>query len=269
MRPTVEDVRSWTGRDVVDAEGHELGRLMGAFLDAGDRPRWLAVQAGDGEVVPVPVEGVEPTGGAVRAAALGKTVRGAPRLALQDELTDELERRLEAHYGVGGDDATPSPQPAPDVEAGAQEAIVERLREAYALESEALLRLQTLVSVVEDDEVQHDATLHTAQTEMHRTGVQARLAALEASSSTLHDAAHAAKASLAGLVEKIHGNPVVAVRDAEAFERREAAFYAELEELARAAGDTATADLAAGHRADEEAMAVRFAGSIPRLDSPV
>jgi ferritin-like metal-binding protein YciE len=266
MPPTPEEVRDWVGSDVLDAEGTGLGRLIGAYLDDAGRPQWLAVEI-DERVAPVPAAGAEPAGRVVRVAALATDVRLAPRIGRDEPLGPGTEAQLAAHYRREQPPSPPEATAPPQLDPEQRAAVVAKLREAYSLEGEALLRLEALIATVSDDEVGHDATLHSDETQLHRTGVEERLKALDAAPSKLRDVAHGAQAAAAGVAGGVQG-AVAAVRDAEEFERREAAFYAELEQLARAVGDSATATLAAKHRADEEAMAVKLAGSITRLDSP-
>lgn len=285
MHYTVELVRGWIGRDALDAEGTLLGTVAEAYADqVTGRPTWLGIRLAEeaddpgraagagsqpGGVTPVPIDDAEPTGSAIRVAALAEAVRAAPRFAAGRTLEIGDEDALAAHYGLSEPETAATPDPAPQVDPARQGEVVELLQEAFALEAEGMLRLQTLIAGVEDPEVSHDATLHLDQTQLHRSGVEERLKALDASPSALEQVAHAAQAAVAGLKEKLEGDAVAAVRDAVEFERREADFYARLEALARAAGDTATADLASAHAADEAAAADVFAGSIPRLDSPV
>jgi ferritin-like metal-binding protein YciE len=264
---TAETVRSWHGRAAVDADGHELGAVV-----ADVWPDWLAIErsGGTGEIVLAPLAGAEPTGQAIRLAVLGDTVLQAPPVA-DPAAPDQAERtRLAAHYArpVAPAPASPAAPPPGRVDGTRRRSIVARLRAADALEGEGLRRLHALPAAVGDPEVQHDATLHAGVTELHRTGIERRLAALEAGPSKARDALRAIRATLAGARGRTGLSGSAALRDAEAFERREAAFYEELETLARAAGDTATADLAAAHRADELAAADTLAGSVPRLESP-
>lgn len=287
MHYTVELVRGWIGRDALDAEGTLLGQIAEAYSDERTgRPTWLGIRLADdrarttdgtsegpssahGGVAPVPIGDSEPTGTAIRVATLAATVRSAPRFAAGATLELADEDALAAHYGLTEPEVAAEPDPPPQADPGRQGEVVALLREAFALEADGMLRLQTLISTVQDPEVSHAATLHLDQTQLHRSGVQERLKALDASPSSVEQAAHAAQAAVAGLRERLQGDPVAAVRDAVAFERREAEVYARLEALARGAGDSDTADLAAAHRADEAAAADVLAGSIPRLDSPV
>lgn len=273
MAYTVEAVRGWVGRDAVDAEGHLVGVVGHPYRDAQTGGvTWLAIVLGGDEehVVPVPLEGCEPTGTAIRLPILGDTLRAAPRFGATEPLSPGAETTLSGHFGSRrGDEGRHRAQAPPDADAEHRGEIVSRLREAYALEGEGILRLEALQTMLEDPEVSHDASLHTETTKLHRTGVEERLELLEKTPSHLRDVRHGARAMAAGVKGRLVGNPVELLRDAIAFEEREAAFYAELEALARGAGDTATAELAAAHRADEEAMAVTLTGSIARIDSPV
>lgn len=274
MGYTLEAVRSWVGRDAIDADGHLAGVVGHPYRDAQTGGvTWLAIVLGgdEGHVVPVPLEGCEPTGTAIRLPVLGDTLRAAPRFGATEPLSPGAEATLVGHFGRRRRDegSGGGSQPPPDADADRRGEIVSRLREAHALEGEGILRLEALQATLEDPEVGHDASLHAETTKLHRTGVEERLKLLEKTPSHLRDMRHGARAMAAGVKGRVSRDPVMLLRDAIAFEEREAAFYAELEALARGAGDTATADLAAAHRADEEAMAVTLTGSIARMDSPV
>jgi ferritin-like metal-binding protein YciE len=230
---TFEQVAQWIGRDALDADGRLVGRVAAVHRDLSGAPSTLEID--DGGVLSVPVEGCEEAGTAIRLP-----IADGPAPPRHDRANGVVSE--ETGFAQSSSDE-----------------VVERLKEAYALEGEGLARLEAMAAAFEDVELQHRCTTHSEETINHRTGVEERLHALGEKPGK--------PISLSSPLPKGLG-PVELLREAVEFEQREASFYDELEALARAAGDTATADLAAAHRADELAAADSFRAEIPRIDSP-
>jgi ferritin-like metal-binding protein YciE len=271
VRWTREELETWGGREALDADAEPVGHIYAVFVDDDSRAaRWLAVRTGahGDDVTPVPVDGAEPTGAAIRLPHPAATIRAAAHVAPGRDLTPEEDRQLVAFYGLAPA-PTPSPRPAgggPGVDA----AVLEGLRSAHALEREAYNRLQSLISTLEDAELQHDVARHLTETEGHAAAVSGRLEQLESAPSSLQDALGVVTgkgASMAGAIAS-GKDPGDLLRDALAFERRECAVYTELAATARGAGDGATAEIAEKIRADEEAMAETVAGALRRMGQP-
>lgn len=193
------------------------------------------------------------------------TIMAAPHVPADTDLTPDQDRQLCSFYGLE-EPPPPSPNP-PGGGPGADASVIAALRDAHALERDALGRLQSLVSSLDDDELQHDVARHLTETEGHEAAIGGRLEQLEAGPSALQDALGAATARAAS-VAATGGDTAGELRDALEFERRECAAYADLIQTARDAGDGATAQIAEKIRADEEAMAETIAAALRRMGEP-
>jgi ferritin-like metal-binding protein YciE len=263
VRPTLAELQSWAGREALDADAEPIGRVVATFVgQASGAPRWLAVQTGahGDDITPVPIEGAEPTGRAIRFPHAVAAIRAAPHQSLTEDLTPDQDRELEVFYGLTAD-APQQPLPSGGGP-GADPSVVAALRQAHALEREAISRLQSLVSSLDDAELQHEAARHLTETEGHEAALAGRLEQLEAAPSSLRDLLAHAKPTLPS------GTPAI-LRDALEFEQRECAAYGELAATARSAGDGATEQIAQKIRADEEAMAASLAGALRRIGETV
>jgi ferritin-like metal-binding protein YciE len=262
MRWTRSELDSWRGLEALDADAQPAGEIVATFVDEDSgTPRWLAVRTGThgDEVTPVPIDDAEPTGGAVRLGHPIERIAAAPHVALGGSLTREQDHELSLFYGL-----QPPPPAAPRPAgggAGVDEAVVSALRDAHALERAAHGRLQSLLSALDDVELQHDVARHLTETEGHAAAVAGRLEQLEAAPSSLRDALGIAEAKVSPSPGATEG----LLREALEFERRECSAYSELIATARSAGDDRTAQIAEKIRADEEAMAETIAASLRRL----
>jgi ferritin-like metal-binding protein YciE len=271
VRWTLAELDAWRGREALDAEAQPVGRIVSTFVSQeSGKPRWLAVETGahGHEVTPVPIEGAEPTGGAIRFPHPADTILAAPHLNGAD-LAAEQDRQLVAFYGLE-EPPPPRPQP-PGAGPRPSPAVIDALRAAHALEREAHSRLQSLISTLGDVELQHDAARHLTETDGHAAAIAGRLEQLEAAPSGLRDMLGMATAKGVSLVSRsVTGSRTAhLLRDALGFERRECGFYDELAATARGAGDSATEAIAVRIRADEEAMAETLAGALRRMGQPV
>jgi len=105
---TLEDVQTWQGRKLVDADGDKIGTIEEILLDrqTGELA-WAAVKTGlfGLEHTLVPIGDAEPVGDdEVRVHLDKETVKRAPRIDPGGELSAEDERRLWEHYGRSDDD---------------------------------------------------------------------------------------------------------------------------------------------------------------------
>ena len=272
MRLTLAELEDWRGREALDADAEPVGEVVGTLVsEQSGAPRWLALRTGahGDELTPVPVEGAEPTGAAIRIPYAAGTIRAAPHQPAAGSLSPEQDRELCAFYGL---DPEPSPAPQPAGPArGVDDRVVAGLRDAHALEREAISRLQALIGALEDIELQHDAERHLTETRGHAAALEGRLEQLQAARSPLQDAFATAVGKGAGLAGELGtgGDPGELLRDALEFERRECAFYGELLKIARDADDDATAAIAQRIRDDEEAMAETIAASLRRMGKAV
>ena len=99
---TLEEVGTWRGREAVGADGERIGKIDDIYLDRqSGEPEWAAVKTGlfGLNVSFVPLEGASASGDAVRLGYDKATVKDAPNVAPDGELSPEEERRLYDHYG--------------------------------------------------------------------------------------------------------------------------------------------------------------------------
>ena len=100
--PTLDDVKTWRGRQVVGPDGEKVGKLEDIYLDRrSGEPEWAAVSTGlfGTRVSFVPLEGASPTGDEIRVNYDKATVKDAPNVDPDGELSPDEERRLYEHYG--------------------------------------------------------------------------------------------------------------------------------------------------------------------------
>lgn len=104
--PTITELESWTGIDVVGPDGERIGRLDHAYVDRETgEPTFLALQAGflDLGSALVPARGAHRTeDDAIAVEFDTAAVKAAPHVKAGEELTAEEETRLFEHYGLGG-----------------------------------------------------------------------------------------------------------------------------------------------------------------------
>ena len=100
--PTIEDIRSWTGQDVVDSHGEKVGSVDHVYLDRETgEPTFAAVKTGMFGLKSslVPIDGFSGTGGDLRVSYEKAQIKDAPAIDADQELTPEEEQKLYAHYG--------------------------------------------------------------------------------------------------------------------------------------------------------------------------
>ena len=101
--PTLEDVKTWRGQDVVGPDGDKIGTLEDVYLDRQTgEPEWATVRTGlfGTRVSFVPIRDAEKTDDdAVRVPVQKEKVKDAPRIDADEELSTEEEQRLYEHYG--------------------------------------------------------------------------------------------------------------------------------------------------------------------------
>jgi len=142
---TLEDVQTWRGLKMVDADGEKIGTIQEIFLDRHTgEPAWATVKTGLFGMREsfVPIRDAETTDdGEVRVPIRKQQVKDAPKVEAEGELSPEEERRLYEHYGRSdydewdGQDRTTgldlpeetgrdAPSAAGDAEAGATPVVV-------------------------------------------------------------------------------------------------------------------------------------------------
>jgi hypothetical protein len=95
----------WHQREAVDPAGHDVGRVEDLYIDqtSGD-PAFLLVGGGLFGIHKhfVPVEGASLEGDdKVRLGFDADTIKGAPRISADEQLSVGEEQRLFEYYGIG------------------------------------------------------------------------------------------------------------------------------------------------------------------------
>jgi sporulation protein YlmC with PRC-barrel domain len=101
---TLEDVQTWRGLKLVDADGDKIGTIEDVLLDRQTgEPAWAGVKTGlfGLKHTLVPIRDAERAGDdAVRVPLQKEQVKDAPRIDPDGELSPEEERKLWEHYGL-------------------------------------------------------------------------------------------------------------------------------------------------------------------------
>ena len=129
------------------------------------------------------------------------------------------------------------------------------LRGAHSMEMNVLQMLVALITTTKDPEVTSLLERHKSETEAQIQRLAQRLSDRGEDTSTLKDAGAVATAFFKGLGDVARSEKATKnARDGYVTEALEIATYHLLERLAQRAGDTATAEVAATNRAEEETM---------------
>ena len=147
-----------------------------------------------------------------------------------------------------------------------KEQLVKHIDEAYAMEQNVLRMLDGLIATTEDEEIKEELRQHKLETEQHAERLEKRLAAHDASPSTVREAVGLMNALMKGVVDMVRQEKAGRnARDGYATEHLEIASYQLLERVAQAAGDEETAEVARQNRKDEEAMAKKIESNWDKL----
>jgi uncharacterized protein (TIGR02271 family) len=101
-QPSIETVRAWRGRIMVDADGAAIGTIADIYLDnETNEPTWAAVHIdfGDRDTL-VPLAGAIAEGEQVRTPQLRGMVIAAPPCRPDRALRRDEERELYRHYSL-------------------------------------------------------------------------------------------------------------------------------------------------------------------------
>jgi uncharacterized protein (TIGR02271 family) len=99
---TREDVLSWRGRDLYDSDGDKIGSIDEIYLDRETSdPEWAVVTTGlfGTKRTFVPLSEARPSEDGIRVPFEKATVKDAPRIDPDGELSHDEERSLYDHYG--------------------------------------------------------------------------------------------------------------------------------------------------------------------------
>ena len=107
--PSVEEVRGWLGRVMVDRDGNRLGEITDIYLDREtDRPEWAVVRTGlfglRSSFVPL-AEATE-TEDHIQVPHQRTLVKDAPNIEADGQLSEAEEAELYRHYSLDYDTET-------------------------------------------------------------------------------------------------------------------------------------------------------------------
>jgi ferritin-like metal-binding protein YciE len=171
------------------------------------------------------------------------------------------ERAMAQRIGERWDAAVEASLREKDAE-DVREEVVKYLRDAHALEGQALQLLEAGPEIAEFDELRSVFERHVEQTREHQRLVDERLEELGSAPSRVQAAAMRASALNLGAFFKAQPDtPVKLAGFAYAFEALEAGAYELLARTARRAGDQQTVALAERILGDENAAAEQIAGT--------
>jgi hypothetical protein len=124
--PGPEATHRWQGRTLVDHNGEPLGSIEVIYLDkVTNQPEWALLEAGAPGLARtfVPLVSASEEGDSVRVPFAKTLVEEAPRMAADQELSEDQEQELYRHYGVpysraDSSSGLPAGEPEPKAEPG-------------------------------------------------------------------------------------------------------------------------------------------------------
>jgi len=103
MPPSIETVRTWQGRTMVDPAGDKLGTIDAIYLDdETGQPEWATVTSGlfSAKTAFVPLAQAQATGDSVQVPYGKDQVKSAPTMQADGDLSEDEEAELYRHYGL-------------------------------------------------------------------------------------------------------------------------------------------------------------------------
>jgi hypothetical protein len=98
------DIRDWRGHDVVDTDGHKIGKLESIYVDTGtDLPSFATVTVGlppRQRLVFVPLTGATVSPGSLKVTYPRKRVKDAPSIDIDGVLPAHDEEAIFRHYDL-------------------------------------------------------------------------------------------------------------------------------------------------------------------------
>src|SRR4029453_17468985 len=119
--PSVEEVRTWLGRVMVDRDGNRLGEITEIYLDPEtDRPEWAVVQTGLFGLRSsfVPLAEASEVDDHIQVPHQRTLVKDAPSIEADGQLSEAEEAELYRHYGLDYDTVTPDSHHATGLSGG-------------------------------------------------------------------------------------------------------------------------------------------------------
>jgi sporulation protein YlmC with PRC-barrel domain len=119
--PSVEEVRAWVGRSMIDSDGKQLGSITDIYLDREtDQPEWAVVRTGlfglRSSFVPL-AEAIEVQHD-IQVPHPRTLVKDAPNIEADGQLSEAEEAELFRHYGLEYDTVTGADSGQPARQAG-------------------------------------------------------------------------------------------------------------------------------------------------------
>jgi hypothetical protein len=107
--PSIETVRGWVGRVMVDRDSDRIGEVVDIYLDnETDRPEWAVVRTGlfGMRSTFVPLADVREVGDGLQVPHQRLEVKQAPNIDPDGQLSEAEEAELYRHYGLDYDTVT-------------------------------------------------------------------------------------------------------------------------------------------------------------------
>jgi PRC-barrel domain/Domain of unknown function (DUF2382) len=114
--PSVETVRGWLGRVMVDRDGKRLGEITDIYLDREtERPEWAVVHTGlfGLRSTFVPLAEATEVDNHIQVPHQRTQVKDAPNIEADGQLSEAEEAQLYRHYGLDYDTVTADSDAAP------------------------------------------------------------------------------------------------------------------------------------------------------------
>jgi uncharacterized protein (TIGR02271 family) len=145
MATTEHDVLSWRGQNLMDANGDKIGKIEEIYLDAdSNAPEWALVTTGmfgtKQSFVPIQDATSGDNGDGISVPFEKATVKDAPKIDPDGQLSEQEEADLYRHYGREDKSVSSSGKPLATGERGglAQDVSGENTDEAMTLSEEEL-----------------------------------------------------------------------------------------------------------------------------------
>ena len=103
MPPSIDTVKSWQGRTMVDPAGDKLGKIDAIYLDdETGQPEWALVTSGlfSAKATFVPLAQSQAAGDSVQVPYGKDQVKDAPGMEAEGQLSQDEEAELYRHYGL-------------------------------------------------------------------------------------------------------------------------------------------------------------------------
>jgi len=129
--PSLDTVRDWHGRTMVDPAGDKIGKISDIYLDDDTgQPEWALVNTGlfGAKATFVPLAQAQATGDSVQVPYEKAQVKDAPGMQADGQLSQDDEAELYRHYGLAaataGHDIDPRDRDGDRVDDDAQDTAV-------------------------------------------------------------------------------------------------------------------------------------------------